>query len=358
MAENLPVAAVDYVDLGRQAIVGILLDQHAVVWPEIESRAADRVWGGLSSPVNPHVLTEAKRELLRDEVIDSSTARTRGGRRVTVFHLTDMSGRRREVERASARKRLLYARHRGWGERHPRASRGFLGPAGERVARASITATAGEHGFGFTPLGGGGEGGVNRVFDVPVRPGALDDAQMLHIVNQETRSVGPGILIPIEVKNVREWIYPRSPMLHQLLSKAAALSAELPDVPLLPMLICRRRQYRAWKMAVDLGVYVIEVYNQFVAPHASINREHFEEVKAELYSDVLLTESAHERLVNALTDLPNWAEQNVAVWQEVGSKLGDHYDTLRDRRLGRHARDVAMNELRAAAQTLGASTYW
>jgi hypothetical protein len=59
--------------------------------------------------------------------------------------------------------------------------------------------------------------------------------------------------------------------------------------------------------------------------------------------------------MRGLTDLPKWVDQNVAVWREVGSKLGHHHDILRERALSEHDRDGAMAEFREEAESLGAT---
>src|SRR5664280_1031077 len=83
---------------------------HAVVWPEVEAKISDQPWPGLGTKVDPHHLTTAKAEMVRAGLLTSTTAATRGGRRVSVWHRPVERGAARAVTDASARKRLLHAR--------------------------------------------------------------------------------------------------------------------------------------------------------------------------------------------------------------------------------------------------------
>src|SRR5918995_224991 len=65
-------------------------------------------------------------------------AATRGGSQVETIQPTDVAGRRTSIDRAAARKRLLYARFRGWSQASDRYPRGQIGPAGEDATRAAI----------------------------------------------------------------------------------------------------------------------------------------------------------------------------------------------------------------------------
>ena len=56
----------DYVQLARTAITEMLDQHHAVVWPEVEARAADVAWASNPVPVNPHWLTTARQRLVAD----------------------------------------------------------------------------------------------------------------------------------------------------------------------------------------------------------------------------------------------------------------------------------------------------
>src|SRR5262245_1118721 len=117
----------------------MLSEHHAVVWPEIEARAADRIWGELPYPVDPHHLTTASSRLIRENIITRSADPTRGGRRIAVYCPADLRGRGTIVTQTAARKRLLHARFIGWASGTPKTP-GIVGSAGEVVARAALRA--------------------------------------------------------------------------------------------------------------------------------------------------------------------------------------------------------------------------
>lgn len=127
-----------YVSLGRRGIVELLEQEFAAVWPEIEAKIAERRWGDLTHRVQPHMLTIAKRDLLERKVIDRTSARTRGGQLATVFHLADTTNRKRRIEDASKRKRLLYARHQSWARGTKHIPRGLVGPGGETAVANAL----------------------------------------------------------------------------------------------------------------------------------------------------------------------------------------------------------------------------
>ena len=74
------------------------------------------------------------------------------------------------------------------------------------------------------------------------------------------------ILVTIEAKNLRQWIYPRTQELYQVLDKSARLQLEHPDLGVLPVLVCRKAHYNANKMAQHLGFHVIATQRQYVRP--------------------------------------------------------------------------------------------
>jgi hypothetical protein len=47
-----------YTVLARAAILELLDQQHAVVWPEVEARLAEQPWRDLSGGLNPHIMCQ------------------------------------------------------------------------------------------------------------------------------------------------------------------------------------------------------------------------------------------------------------------------------------------------------------
>jgi len=76
-------------------------------------------------------------------------------------------------------------------------------------------------------------------------------------MNPQTQApTGSTYLVPIEVKNVRHWLYPIHDEIYQLLHKAAGLANACPEHPVVPILICRKAHYRTLQLARDLGFLV------------------------------------------------------------------------------------------------------
>jgi hypothetical protein len=343
-----------YLSLARRGILELLDSELAAVWPEVEAKIAERRWSDLSSRVNPHILTQARQQLLAEGAITQETSPTRGGHEVTVLQPANLSGRKRKAESAAGRKRLLYARHQSWARGTKRTPKGLIGPGGETAVAHALKAAAW---VGFK-VDRTEAGEVRELLGQPVPGGPLDNAALLQLTDEQGRPQGSALL-PIEVKNLRTWIYPRAQELHQLLYKAARLSQMHPDTNFLPLLTCRRFHYWTFQMAKDLGFYVIGFERQFILPHAELDQDHFEEVRSELgYLDLSLDMEPYEKFVGWLENVPKYAAENVSAWNSVGSTLVNYYDRLR-RRLTPAHRAQTMNELRDAVLALiGTDPRW
>src|SRR5437764_10048715 len=114
----------EWVEEGKTAIISLLEREHAAVWPaEIIAKLSEG-----PGRVDPHHLTTARDRLIFERTIEPIESPTRGGGLIPVLVLVDRSGRRRAIEDAAARKRLLYARYLNWSSR-------YYGRAGERADR-------------------------------------------------------------------------------------------------------------------------------------------------------------------------------------------------------------------------------
>lgn len=166
------------------------------------------------------------------------------------------------------------------------------------------------------------------------------------------------VLCPIEVKNIRHWLYPNHHELFQLLHKAALLQQAHPDELICPVLITRKRAWLTDQMSRDLGFRVIDLHKQFVLPTEDVDEEQVEEVRGELgYSDLTRSDEADRNLTNLLAgSIRTTSRPNAQCWREHGSKLAEHYEILRSTSLSQRSRDAAMNELREAANENGSHT--
>src|SRR4051794_26649201 len=89
--------------------------------------------------------------------------------------------------------------------RHPQ---GLIGPLASGVVRRSLRAAAAT-GSGIRPAPPG-DGEVNELLG-SASGGALDSAAWVDAYDEYgRRAVGGSVLCPIEVKNVRHWIYPNA----------------------------------------------------------------------------------------------------------------------------------------------------
>jgi hypothetical protein len=244
---------------------------------------------------------------------------------------------------------LLTARYNSWAAATAKYPQGLIGGAGERVVERSIEAAA-PYGLRFAAERGGE---VNFLLGGLVDGGPLDGAVWADVAD-ENGQIRNSVLCPIEVKNVRHWIYPRHPELFQLLYKAAKLQERLQDVPICPVLITRNKSIWTNDMTRALGFRVLDVNRQFVLPVAEAPELHFQEVRTELgYGDLERTDAAHPRVIEPLrSSLVKSSEANAAQWQTVGSKLASYYALLRDRDLDNELRTETLFEMGQAALEL------
>lgn len=344
----MAVEIADYEDRAVEVVVSMLEQEHAVVWPEVEAKAADVRWAGQQVGINPHHLTTARKRLIGQGRLLGESSRTRGGHVIETFHLTDTADR--VWKPAAARKRLLQARYLGWAQGTRRHPHGLVGAGAERVVHASLLASA-PAGYRIERPDGGD---VREFLGMLVPGGALDSAAQLIMMDG---GVPTGIAaIPIEVKNLRDWIYPHKAELFQLLAKAALLQREQPDTPMIPVLVCRRVQWTAAKMAKALGFYVIDLRRQYLVPTPDINDADLAEVRTELgYRDLLKSDEPDDVLVKHFTtSLPQHASRSAERWAQSAEVLGDFFVALRNPDLDAVERAGLMSQLRAeAAQVEG-----
>lgn len=142
---------------------------------------------------------------------------TYGGRMVDLLVSADPAVTNRARTSAITRKAKLYGRYLGWAEGPLTADypSGVIGIAGERVLAAS-TRSLRLH--GFAPVAPAGE--VGRLVGTQLAGGSYDDAAYL------TVEEGAGlttVLIPVEMKNIRRWIYSDEAELHKFLYRSAWL---------------------------------------------------------------------------------------------------------------------------------------
>lgn len=345
-----------WVALGREIIEEVLDTHIAAPLVEIEARVCAKPWRDNPRPIDPHLLTVARRELLDAGRITETTASTRGGGDVTIFHQPIVRGRGRLIADTAARKRLLIARWKSWarGSQH---MPNLIGTGGETVVHNSLRAAA-PHGYALIQPT---SGEVSSLFGVPVPGGPLDNGAWLITVDPRTQAPSSAVLVPIEVKNVRHWLYPNHWETYQLLHKAAGLANASPEYPVLPILICRKAHYRTMQLAKDLGFLIFQTHDQYVLPSERIRADRFEEVRTELgFDDLVLTDSPNSALVTWLSGaVHREARRSADRWHNFGRHQIASYAQLRDERLRWHQRLAVLEALHeTAAEALGSVGGW
>lgn len=337
----------EWVSRGRDAILELLNHQLAAPAAELEARICDRPWGDQPQTIDPHLLGEARRELEEAGWIQRVETVTRGGSSVALIQpRTIPHGKGRATEDAAARKRLLFARFKSWS-RGTAHMPNFIGAGGEVVVHQSLS-TAAPYGYRLIQPT---RGEVASLFGEPIPGGPLDNAAWLTPLDQQTQApVGRTYLVPIEVKNVRHWLYPNHWEIYQLLHKAAGLVTAHPEYPVVPILICRKAHYRTLQLARDIGFLVFQTTNQHVQPSERIEPVHFEEVRHELgFEDLMLTDAASSALISWFTGtVPQEAERKSERWKIVGPELIDHFAELRERSVRWPARVHHLTQMHAA----------
>jgi hypothetical protein len=161
------------------------------------------------------------------------------------------------------------------------------------------------------------------------------------------------LTLPIEVKNIRHWIYTQAWELYQLLDKAAQLQIQHPDRLFLPVLICRRFQHNVRTMALDLGFIALETIVQPILPNADIGPAAVIAVRDGLGYDLVRSDEALPTLVDGFRDfVPRYAVYYARRWGRIAPVLAPHFSILRDRSLTPHQRGSAMDNLKQEAAAL------
>ncbi len=339
----MPLSPEEYVTLGSDLILQLLDDQLAAPWLEVEARLADLPWTSSGQRVDPHHLSEARVRLERSRRLQITRSRTRGGRDIGLLQAT--GGRRATaIEVAARRKRLLMGRYLGWSQGSP-SRPGLIGPAGERAVHASLLAS------GSFVLANPNGGQTNRFLDVHL-PGALDNAGFY--IPLTTGLPGQPVSFAVEVKNQRDWIYPVSQELYQLLDKAALLQRTRPQQLLVPILICRRAHLTAFRMAKDLGFFIIDTQRQYIS---TIDNEALNEVRAELgLLDLTADTGPDPRIIRRMTlTFPPHAATSAARWRQAGSDLtlGSYFTAMRQNSYVRARQDLLHDLRRHVDENLG-----
>lgn len=345
--------------MAAQALLELAADQRAFLNLEAEAKIADHLWPGLKTKIDPHHITAALRALLGAGELDETTKRTRGGRSIKVFHEPIEPGKARMIEDASARKRLLHARYLSWASGSSTGGAGAIGPGLEAVVHTSLQAAA-PHGY---RLLNPAAGEVRQLFGADVPGGSMGNGAWLTSVDPHTYVPRPPILMLLEAKNLRQYIYPRTQELHQLLAKAAVVKVAHPVVPVLPVLVCRKMHYLTTAMALQLGFYVIQTHRQYVRPflaEGEATKAHLDEVNDELGYDVVPEAGPVDAMTRHFREPIQVVAERTAERRALSAPLmAETFAQLRDDGLSYTARADAMSVLaQLAEEAHGEETRW
>jgi hypothetical protein len=307
----------------KQALLDMAEESLAFVAFEAQARAADELWRDRHRPIDPHVLGQAREALISENRLRSDRAVTRGGRSITVYQPANLSGRERAALDAAARKRLIYSRYLGWAQGST-GEQGIIGAAAERVLHDNLRHAAGAVGYRLENFA---RGQAATVLGIPVPGGPLDNAAHLYI-----GAVGRRYTLLFESKSRREWTYHQSQSLYQVLYKAAVLHARLPGALIVPVYVCRRAHITAFRLAKDVGAYIIELRRQWVPRRSRITDKALNEVRAEL-SFIDLVPEPENRVYTTLErhltiHLPLVVERQAERWQAASSQFAYQYQAL------------------------------
>lgn len=338
----------EYVDRARTVIMDTLNQELAVVRLELEARVSEHFYVGHASNIDPHHVTTALRELKSDNLIQRVTAPSRGGHQIETIQPANRTNRSTAIDRAAARKRALYAKYTGWAQGTVRHPQGLIGPAGEQAVRSAILAAS-----ALQPLAPG-FGEVNTVLGVQLS-GPVDSAGFL--VPQIAGIPQAAVTAIFEVKNIRGWIYPQSPELFQVLSKAVELQTAHPNLPIVPILVCRRAHETTFWMAKQLGFIVIAMERQYAG--TAMTDEEVIDVRNgldfnDLHRGTGPSLRVQERLQGPISQ--NCAEI-AETWRGTSTGLGHYFAALKGKQPSPQ-RAHLMHQLRAASTKRGDRGGW
>lgn len=323
----------EWVQDAKEVIIQIIDQERAVTVREIEARAANQAWDATRPRIDPDFLTEARRELQGDGTIRPTTGPTRGGRSIETW---SFGGTQTAVERAAARKRLLTARHLSWSHTTKRNPKGLIGQAGETVVKNLLDALDPYSHVRWD---------TDHVLGTDIPGGSVDASAVLAV---ET-STGPvALTVLIEIKNQRQWFYPKNRQLHRFLAKAAQLQVENPNALIAPVFVSSWRHNSTLDLAKLLGFYAVAYRVQYVLDRAELDPRLFSEVVAELgYQDLRRGVTPNINLRHALDiSLPRDAVAVAQRWNQAAGVVLPRAAAIRDAD-GDQERQAALDALLA-----------
>ena len=262
----------EWIEIARQRLINILRNHGVARMRTLEQKISAA--GPYSQRANPHILTKALDELLSEKIVVRLQRSTGNW-----FHLPE-TNLQKINDRLGEQEPILKKLNQE--NTHKR-----LGQALEIAVFRSLS-TQPLPSFGhYYDLEEHMDNELYRKEEPPsaVSGRAIPNDRKLDflIISGESGPVG------IEVKNRREWIYPRHKILRDLLEKCCYLDA-------IPVLIARRIQYSTITVFQSCGLLIHETYNQRY-PETEFELAQKAKDRTLLgYSDILLGNIPNQRL--------------------------------------------------------------
>lgn len=230
----------------------------------------------------------------------------------------------------------------------------LIGPAGESTVRQAIIDA------GTLAVSTPGAGEVTNVLGTTLL-GSLDSGGWLPVINRTGLPEGM-VYVPIEIKNIRDWIYPTSAELYQLLHKAALLQRGAPEANIMPVLVTRRINHTLRFLAERLGFKVLALQQQYI--RSIVEDDDLAEIRSGLgFMDLMKPDDK-----NSLAALNRFFRKSLAIkaleyaasWREavLVHNYDEYFRQLRQPGLRYADRAATMDEFRGATYNAGLRGGW
>lgn len=231
-------AAVDRLELAKKRLQSVLASHTIAPWRTLEQKIADA--GPLNQRIEPHVLTQARSELTEAGILDGVNPENRG----YWYFLASCPKKARDTRFAE-----LEPIHTALGES---AFKLRMGQTLEIAVFRGLLQQEMTFCGAYLDLEAHDDSKLYKKEEPPsslsgkIIPKGIFDFLLF------SKEAGP---LGLEVKNVREWLYPDRAEIKDMLAKCCAIDA-------VPVLIARRMPFITSRLLTAAGVIVHQTFNQ------------------------------------------------------------------------------------------------
>ena len=287
--------------IAKRRLELVLKARTVAAWRTLEQKISDAGPGPMR--VDPHVLTQARKKLVDLGIIDKTAF---GSSNTPWFHLVraapeDVAAKLAELGPIHAALQVHSFKIRMGQTLEIAAYRAFIGQPAFKTFGA------------YTDLDEHNDATAYTKEEPPsVISGRKSKGKLDFILTTVDNDV-----LGVELKNIREWIYPDRPEIKELLRKCT-------DLEVLPVLIARRLLYVTFKLLNTCGVIIHQTYNQLF-PEADAELAAKASDKALLgYHDIRLGNEPDARLLKFVNEnLPPLAKSMRPAFDEYKDLLAD-----------------------------------